>query len=161
MPWDSGAGESPFPGLQMAAFLLYCHMVERGRRLDGTLVSPCKGTNPIIKTPPSWPQFSSAQSCPSLCNPMDYNMSGFPVYHQLPELAQLISIESVMSANQPSHPLLSPSPPAFNLSQYQGLFQWVRWPKYWSFSFSISPSKEYSVHFFLLLVSSLNLHHLT
>ena len=49
-------------------------------------------------------------------------------------------------AIQPSHPLLSPSPPAFNLSQHQGLFQWghIRWPKYWSFSFSISPSNEYS-----------------
>ena len=51
---------------------------------------------------------------------------------------------------QLSHPLLSPSPPAFNLSQHQGLFQWIgsdeniRWPKYWSFSFSISPSNEYS-----------------
>ena len=52
-------------------------------------------------------------------------------------------------AIQPSHPLSSPSPPAFNLSRLQGLFKWVglciRWPKYWSFSFSISPSNEYSV----------------
>ena len=51
-------------------------------------------------------------------------------------------------AIQPSHPLLSPSPPAFNLSQHQGLFQWVgsshQWPKYWSFRFNISPSNEYS-----------------
>ena len=45
---------------------------------------------------------------------------------------------------QPSHPLLSPSPPAFNLSQHPVFFQWVRWPKYWSFSFSISPSNLYS-----------------
>ena len=54
----------------------------------------------------------------------------------------------VNDAIQPSHPLLSPSPPTFNLSQHQGLFQWVssllQWPKYWSFSFSISPSNEYS-----------------
>ena len=54
-----------------------------------------------------------------------------------------MSIESVMPF-QPSHPLSSPSPPTFNLSQHQGLFQWVsssiRWPKYWSFSFSINPS---------------------
>ena len=54
----------------------------------------------------------------------------------------------VSDAIQPSHPLLSPSPPAFNLSQHQGLFKWsvlhARWPKYWSFSFSISPTNEYS-----------------
>ena len=55
-------------------------------------------------------------------------------------------IESVMPSIQPSHPLLSPSPPAPNPSQHQSLFQWstlhMRWPKYWSFSFSIIPSKE-------------------
>ena len=50
----------------------------------------------------------------------------------------------VSDALQPSHPLSSPSPPAFNLSQHQGLFQWVRWPKYWSFTFNISPSNESS-----------------
>ena len=54
----------------------------------------------------------------------------------------------VSDAIQPSHPLSSPSLPAFNLSQHQGLFKWVssfiRWPKYWSFSFNISPSNEYS-----------------
>ena len=49
---------------------------------------------------------------------------------------------SRLPSNQ-SHPLSSPSPPAFNHFQHQGLFQWVRWPKYWSFSFSISPSTEY------------------
>ena len=78
---------------------------------------------------------------------MDCSTSGFPVHHQLPELAQT-HVHQVGDAIQPSHPLLSPSPPAFNLPQHQGLFQWVssciRWPKYWSFSFSISPSKEYS-----------------
>ena len=61
-------------------------------------------------------------------------------------LFKLMSIDSMM-AIQLFHPLLSPSPPAFSLSQHQGLFQWVssiRWPKYWSFSFSISPSNEYS-----------------
>ena len=65
------------------------------------------------------------------------------------ELAQTL-IHWVGDALQPSYPLSSPSPPAFNPSQHQGLFQWVgssfqiRWPKYWSFSFSISPSGEYS-----------------
>ena len=70
-------------------------------------------------------QFSSvAQSCPTLCDPMDCSMPGFPVHQQLPELAQTY-VHWVGDAIQPSHPLSSPSPPAFNLSQHQGLFQWV------------------------------------
>ena len=67
-------------------------------------------------------QFSSdAQSCPTLWDPVDCSTPGFPVYHQLPELAQT-HVHRVSDAIQPSHPLLSPSPPAFNLSQHQGLF---------------------------------------
>ena len=66
---------------------------------------------------------SVTQSCLTLCNPMDCSMPGLPV-HQLPELAQT-HVHRVDDAIQPSHPLLSPSPPAFNLSQHQGLFQWV------------------------------------
>ena len=62
--------------------------------------------------------------CPALCNPMDCSTPGFPVLHHLPEFAQ-IHLHWVGDAIQPSHPLLSPSPPAFNLSQHQGLFQWV------------------------------------
>ena len=70
-------------------------------------------------------QFSSvAQSCPTLCNPMDCSMSDFPVHHQLPEFTQT-HVHWVGDAIQSSHPLLSPSPPAFNLSQHQGLFKWV------------------------------------
>ena len=64
---------------------------------------------------------SVAQSCPTLCNPIDCSTPGFPV-HQLPELAQT-HVHRVDDAIQPSHPLLSPSPPVFNLSQHQGLFQ--------------------------------------
>ena len=60
--------------------------------------------------------------CPTLCNPMDCGMPGFPVHHQLPELAQT-RIHRVRDAIKLSHPLLSPSPPAFNLFQHQGLFQ--------------------------------------
>ena len=68
-------------------------------------------------------QFSSvAQPCPTLCDPMDYSTPGFPVHHQLPELAQT-HVHQVSDAMQPSHPLLSPSPPAFNLSKNHGLFQ--------------------------------------
>ena len=70
-------------------------------------------------------QFSSvAQSCPTLCNPMDCSTPGFPVHHQFLKLAQT-HIHQVVDAIQPSHPLSSPSPPAFNLSQIQGLFKWV------------------------------------
>ena len=69
-------------------------------------------------------QFSSvAQSCPTLCNPMNSSRSGLPVRHQLPEFTQT-HVHRVGDANKPSHPLLSPSP-VFNLSQYQGLFQCV------------------------------------
>ena len=93
-------------------------------------------------------QFSSVtQSCPTLCDSMDCSTPGFPVHHQFPELIQ-IHAHWVGDAIQPSHPLSSPSSPAFSLSLHQGLFQWVssyiRWPKYWSFNFNISPSNEYS-----------------
>ena len=92
-------------------------------------------------------QFSSvAQLCPTLCNPMDCSTPGLPVHHQLPEFTQT-HVHWVGDAIQPSHPLLSPSPPAFNLSQHQVLFQWVsslhQVAKYWSFSFNISPPNEY------------------
>ena len=90
---------------------------------------------------------SVAQSCLTLCNPMDCSTPGFPVPHQLPQLVQT-HVHQVGDAIQPSHPLSSPSPPTFNLFQHQSLFQWVslpiRWPKHWSFSFSISISNEYS-----------------
>ena len=77
---------------------------------------------------------------------MDCSTPGFPVHHQHPELAQT-HVHQVGDAIQPSHPLSSPSLLAFNLSQHQGLFQYglcIKWPKYWSFSFSSSPSNEYS-----------------
>ena len=70
-------------------------------------------------------QFSSvAQSCPILCNPMNHSMPGLPVHHQLPEFTQT-HVYRIGDAIQPSHPLSSPSPPAPNPSQHQGLFQWV------------------------------------
>ena len=67
---------------------------------------------------------SVSQLCPILCNPMDCSMPGFPVRHQLPELTQT-HVHWVGDAIQPSHPLSSPSPLIFHLSQHQGLFQWV------------------------------------
>ena len=79
---------------------------------------------------------------------MDCSTPGFPVHHQLPELAQT-HVHQVGYAIQPSHPLSSPSPPTFNLSQHQDLFKWSQFftsggPSIGSFSFSISPSNEYS-----------------
>ena len=88
-----------------------------------------------------------------LCDPMHCSTPGLRVHHQLPKFTKT-HVHWVGDAIQPSHPLSSPSPPlsspsppAFNLSQHQGLFKWVssciRWPKYWSFSFNISPSNEH------------------
>ena len=86
-------------------------------------------------------QFSSvAQSCSTLCDPMDYSTLGFPVHHQLPELAQTHT-HWVSVTIQPSPPLFSSSPPAFNFPPQEGLFQGVssshQLAKYWSFRFSI------------------------
>ena len=90
--------------------------------------------------------FSSIQSF-SLCDPTDWSTPGLPVHHQLPELTQT-HVHWVGDTIQPSHPLSSPSPSAFNLSQHQGFSKesvlCTRWPRYWSFSFSISHSNEYS-----------------
>ena len=87
-----------------------------------------------------------AQSCPTLCDPMDYSMPGLPAHHQLLEFTQT-HVHSVSDAIQPSHPLLSPSCPTFNLSQHQGLFQGVssshQVAKVLEFSVSIGPSKEH------------------
>ena len=96
---------------------------------------------------------SVTQSCLTLCDPKDCNMPGFPVHHQLPEFAQTHVHrvgDRVSDAIQPSHPLLSPSSPAFNLffpsisvfSNESVLH--IKWPEYWSISFSISPFNEYS-----------------
>ena len=92
-------------------------------------------------------QFRSViQLCLTLCDPMDWSTPGLPVHRQLPEFTQT-HVHEVSDAIQPSHPLPSPSP-AFNLSQHQvfsnELVVCIRWPKYWSFRFSISLSNEYS-----------------
>ena len=70
-------------------------------------------------------EFSSVtQSCLTLCDPMDYSTPGLPIHHHLLEFTQT-HVHWVADAIQPSHPLLSPSPPYFSLSQYHGLFKWV------------------------------------
>ena len=87
------------------------------------------------------------QLCPTLCDPMDYSTPGFPVHHQLLEFTQT-HVHGVGDAIQPSHPLSYPSPPAFNFPSIMVFSNesvlHIRWPKYWSLSFSISPSNEYS-----------------
>ena len=93
-------------------------------------------------------QFRSvAQSCLTLWDTMDCSTPGFPVHHQLLELAQT-HVHWVSDSFQLSNPLSSPCPPAFNFSHHQVFSNEsvlrIRWPKYWSFSFSISPSNEYS-----------------
>ena len=92
-------------------------------------------------------QFSSvAQSCPTLCDPMNHSMPGLPVHHQLLEFTQT-HVHRVSDAIQPSHLrssllLLPPIPPSIRVFSNE-LTLCMRWPKYWSFSFSISPSKEH------------------
>ena len=92
-------------------------------------------------------QFSSiTQSCPTLCYPMNRSTPGLPVHHQVPKFTQT-HVHWVSDVIQPSYPLSSPSPPALNFhiirvfSNESALC--IRWPKYWSFSFNISPSNEY------------------
>ena len=89
---------------------------------------------------------SVTQPCPTLCNPMDCSTPGFPVLHHLQEFVQT-HVQRVGDAIQPPHPLSSPSPPAFNLPNIRVFSKEsvlrIRWPKYWNFSFSISPSNEY------------------
>ena len=91
-------------------------------------------------------QFSSVtQSCPTLCNPMNRSTPGLPVHHQLPEFTHT-HVHRVGDAIQPSHPLcplllLPPIPPSITVFSNESTLH-VRWPKYWSFSFSIIPSKE-------------------
>ena len=93
------------------------------------------------------PFSSVAQLCPTLCNPMDCSMPGIPVHHQLLELLKHMSIELVMTSNHlifccPL--LLLPSLfPSIRVFSNESVLH-IKWPKYWSFSFSISPSNEHS-----------------
>ena len=88
---------------------------------------------------------SVAQSCPTLCDLMNHSTPGLPVHHQLPEFTQT-HVHRVSDAIQPSYPLSSPSPtapnpPSIRVFSNESTLR-MRWPKYWSFSFSITPSKE-------------------
>ena len=90
---------------------------------------------------------SVVQSCPTLCDCMECSTPGFPVRHQFQESTQT-HVHHIGDAVQPSHPLTSPSPLAFiflsiRVFSKESVLR-IRWPNYWSFSFSISPSNEYS-----------------
>ena len=86
--------------------------IPRGRKDSGTTEAVSQSVSSV------------AQSCPTLCNPMNHSMPGLPVHHHLPEFTQT-HVHRVSDAIQPSYPLSSPSPPAPNPSQHQSLFQWV------------------------------------
>ena len=96
---------------------------------------------------PRWAFSSVAQSCPTLCDPMDCSTPGLPVHHQLPESTQTMSIELVMPSNHLilCRPLLLPPPifPSIRVFSNESALR-IRWPKYWSFSFSISLSNQHS-----------------
>ena len=105
------------------------------------------GVHRHLPGPFSSVQFSSvAQSCPTLCDPMNRSMPGLPVHHQLPEFTQT-HVHRVNDAIQPSHSLsrplllLPPIPPSIRVFSNESTLR-MRWPKHWSFSFSIIPSKE-------------------
>ena len=99
---------------------------ENWRRLRGFILQPDNWIKmPVMLLHCSSVQFNSvAQSCPTLCDPMNCSTPGLPVHYQIPEFAQTY-IHQVSDAIQPSHPLSSPSPSAPNPSQHQRLFQWV------------------------------------
>ena len=105
---------------------------------------PCPSLTPGVHSNSRSVQFSSvAQSCPTLCDPMNHSTPGLPVHHQLPEFTQTTSIESVMPSSHLilCRPLLllPPIPPSIRVFSSASTLH-TRWPKYWSFSFSISPS---------------------
>ena len=120
--------------------------------VDGVMYMECSGPNKCGVIPhdfnsmcPSSAQFSSvAQSCLTLCDPMNCSMPGFPVYQQLPELVQT-HVHQVSDAIQPSHPLSSPSPllppsifPSIRVFSNESV-PLIRWPKYWSCNFNWFP----------------------
>ena len=128
-------------GLRLLEAMLKLGQVFKCRSLNAASLPRLSAVFKII------PQFSSvAQSCPTLCDPMNHSTTGLPVHHQLPESTQT-HVHWVGDAIQPSHPLSSPSP-ALNLSQHQGLFHWVRSlhqvAKVVELQLHISPSNEYS-----------------
>ena len=111
-----------------------------------TWLLPGPAGHPDFNWFPPFLQFSSvAQACQTVCDPVNHSTPGLPVHHQFPEFTQT-HVHRVGDAIQPSHPLSSPSPPAPNPPSIRVFSNEstlrMMWPKYWSFSFSIIPSKE-------------------
>ena len=122
-------------------------MVGWHHRLSGHESEQALGDLSVLSLPQFYQISSVAQLCLTHCNPMGYSTPGLPVHHQLPEFAQT-HVHRVCDAIQPSHPLLPllllPSIfPSIRVFFNESVLH-IRWPKYWSFSFSISPSNEYS-----------------
>jgi len=111
------------------------------------LAETTEGSFPLLEACVSSVQFSSVgQLCPTLCSPMDCSTPGLPAHHQLLELLKLMSIDPVMPSNHLilCRPLLPPSIfPSIRVFSSESVLC-IRWPKFWSFSFSISRSNEYS-----------------
>ena len=133
IPWTEEPGRLQFMGSQRvghnwATSLSYVNMTQAVSRIYKESVPIRKrDTTQLLNYTKdlNTSQVSSVtQSYPALCDHMDCSTPGFPVRHKLPELIQT-HIHQVSDAIQPSHPLSSPSPPAFSLFQHQGLFQWV------------------------------------
>ena len=130
----------------------YWSAISFSRDLPDLAIKPWSLTSPAVGgrffTTSTPPLFSSvAQSCPTLCDPIDCSTPGFPIHHQLPEPTQLMSIVSVIPSNHfilcwplVLQPSIFPSIRVFS----NELVLCIRWPKCWSFSFRISPSNEYS-----------------
>ena len=108
------------PGDFLSFFFLFSHISLVGSMINWSIFLIYIAVFPVFI-----PQFSSvAQSCPTLCDPMNHSTPGLPVHHHLPEFTQT-QVHRFGDAIQPSHPLSYPSPPSPSPSQHQGLFQWV------------------------------------
>ena len=124
--WNSSAGVKPHPLALFLVRLPKAHLTSHFRiSVSRWVTTPLWLSGSIRVFLYRSVQFSSVtQSCPTLCDSMNRSTPGLPVHHQLLEFTQT-HIHWVSDAIQPSHPLSSPSPPALNLSQHQGFFQWV------------------------------------
>ena len=139
----------PLPIRKQNPVTLFNDLVSRSNNNIGSQVMPLESLTKqgcAVLSLFSSVQFSSVtQLCPTLCDPMSRSTPGLPVHHQFPEFTQT-HVHQVSDAILPSHPLSSPSPPAPSPSQLRVFSNestlCMRWPKYWSFSFSIIPSKE-------------------
>ena len=141
-PWTPSLWPSTSYSDRLSKQTLACSLRKRTRR------GPLAPWQPWPERPDIATQFSSvAQSCPILCSPMDCSVPGFLVHYKLPEIAQLMSIQLAMPSNHLilCRPLFLPPSIFASIRVFSNeSVLHIRWPKYWSFSFSISPSSEYS-----------------